>query len=364
MSFDFNVATKLESQLNTALMTYVTSVSQALTPYAAGIAVTGTSLYFVYLGYASARGDVNEIMSKLMKDVFNMLLVAMVALNFGNYQNFVIEGMNALMSDMISRVTLGSGSTVGATIDHIFSDCYTIPGDSECTLTDLVYFKLALKNTNQLGIPDMSYLIAGLLLGVAEMVIVVCCLLPLLLSKTALAVFLAIGPVFILCLMWPATKNYFNSWLSAALGNVLTMIIIAAICSIVPRMFEQLLNDGFNGAYSKDIGFQVIGQTLILLIAALGLGLTALKASQMGAQLAGGGVAMDGSGMGGMVTNVWSNLKGSKTGGSNDKDKSGNSDTTSTNNNSAKEGSTTGYKAGNMAGRAVGNVLEALNKRK
>ena len=355
------MATYLENQLDTALATYVTGTSTGMTVYASGLAVGLTAIYWLFFGLAAMRGDVNEPMSKITKDVVGMLLIAMVILTFGNYQSYVIEVSQALVSDLTSRMSQGAATSPGALIDAIFADCVTPPGESKCLPPDTVFAFLAEKNHNAWGFPNLSYFIANLLMGLAEVAIVVLCLIPILLSKVALAIYLAIGPFFIMLAMFPQTRSYFNSWLSGALGNALTLVIVAGICSIVPLIMKQIIDDAFKGDL---LAVEVLNRTLGALVAAVGLGLTALKASQMGAPLAGGGVAMDGGNWLGSLGNMYTNMKG-RTQGTSDKDK----DKSSTN--SAQEKSPKSYSVGHAAGkvtglsqRAAGNVLDAISRRK
>jgi type IV secretion system protein VirB6 len=379
------VVQHLEQQLDTALLLYVSATSQAMTNYLVPIAVTGTTIYYTMMGYAMARGDVSEPMSKLTKDVFTMLLVATVALVGGNYQNFVIGGFNAILSDLVSLVTVhGNGAppmtSVGQAIDFIFEGCITPPGESRCLSWDSVLWFLAWKYRVAGFIPDLSWLWASILAGLAEDAIIVCCMLPYLLSKMALAVFLAIGPPFVLCLMWPSTRKYFDGWFSATLGNVMTLVIIAAICSVVPTIFRQYVVDAFNGITAE--GVDVVARIDMLLVVALGMGFVALHASQKGAALAGGGVAMDSKGIGGMITQAlitkaafaMGGGKGADAGGDkgNDKEKPPGGDGTDTN--EIKPGPSMGYRAATGVGKAAGsaarhsartlsNVLGALSKK-
>lgn len=357
------MATYLENQLDTALATYVTGTSTGMTVYASGLAVGLTAIYWLFFGLAAMRGDVNEPMSKITKDVVGMLLIAMVILTFGNYQSYVIEVSQALVSDLTSRMSQGAATSPGALIDAIFANCVTPPGESKCYSPDAVYGYMAIKHANWYGFPDLSYLLASLFMGIAEVAIVVLCLIPILLSKVALAIYLAIGPFFIMLAMFPQTRSYFNSWLSGALGNALTLVIVAGICSIVPLIMKKIIDDIFIGNFE---GVEVLNRTIGALIAAVGLGLTALKASQMGAQLAGGGVAMDGGNWLGSLGNMYTNIKG-RTQGTSDKDK----DKEKSTSNSAQEKSPKSYSAGHAAGkvtglsqRAAGNVLDAISRRK
>ena len=98
------MATFLEVQLDTALRTYVNTASASMTGYVASLAVGLAALYWLVFGMTAMRGDVNEPMSKITKDVVTMLLVAMVVFTFGNYQNFVIESLYGLVADLFTTV--------------------------------------------------------------------------------------------------------------------------------------------------------------------------------------------------------------------------------------------------------------------
>ena len=355
------LATYLEKQLDSTLATYVTSTSQAMTVYAFGLAVAFAAIYWLFFGLAAMRGDVNEPMSKITKDVVGMLLVAMVILTFGNYQSYVIEVSQAIVSDLTSRMSGGAAKSPGTLIDAIFADCVTPPGADKCHSTGTVFGAMAIKHANAFGIPDFSYAIASLFMGVAQVIIVVLCLIPILLSKVALAIYLAIGPFFIMLAMFPQSRSYCNSWLSGALGNAITLVIVAGICSIVPLIMKGIIDQIFKSNFES---VEVLDKTIGALVAAIGLGLTALKASQMGAQLAGGGVAMDGGNWLGSLGNMITNMRG-RAGANPAADKQ------KPEPNSAQEKAPMAYamgqgaaKAAGLSKRAASNVLDALSKRK
>lgn len=355
------IATYIENQLDTALATYVTATSQAMTVYAFGLAVALTSVYWLFFGLAAMRGDVSEPMSKITKDVVSMLLIAMVILTFGNYQSYVIEVSQALVSDLTSRMSQGAAQSPGALIDAIFAGCITPPGESKCLPPSTVFAFLAKKHESQLGIPEMSYFLANIIMGIAEVIIVVLCLIPILLSKVALSIYLAIGPFFIMLAMFPQMRSYFNSWLSGALGNALTLVIVAGICSIVPVIMKKIIDEAFTGDL---VSIEVLDRTIGALVASIGLGLTALKASQMGAQLAGGGVAMDGGNWLGAAGNMYTNLKGGGKGGPSPTPPQPGQPPQPAAPNSTQPTAPKTYTAGRSAGQAARTVLDALSKRK
>lgn len=355
----------LEQSLDSALAIYVTSTSQAMAAYAVPIAVTGTSLYLTWMAYAMARGDVNELMSKLAKDFLQILLVGSVALTVGNYQFFVIDGMKVLTTDLITVVNASASGahSIGEILDDLFTGCISPPNEpgASCVSFTSVLWKKALEGSNLYGIPDLTYLSGGIFVYLTQLIMVVLIFIPWIMSKTALAGFLAIGPIFILSLMWPATKKYFDNWLSATLGNVLTVVLVAGICSIVPTIFRKYVEDAFNGVLVPEV--DVIGRMWMLVAISLVLGVAAMHASQKAAHLAGGGVAMDGRGLGGMAVQAVMNKfvmgKPDPNKDKNSKDKEGSSSVSKPSNVQKASDATRRF-----AGKQVRNVLDALNRKR
>jgi type IV secretion system protein VirB6 len=355
----------LEQSFDNALTIYVTSTSQAMTNYVVPIAVTGTTLYLTWMAHAIARGDANEPMSKLAKDIVLMVLISSVAFSVGNYQYFVIDGMRALTTDLITVVNANASGahSIGEILDDLFTGCITPPNEpgASCISFTSVLWKKALEGSNFYGIPDLTYLSGGILVYLSQLIMVVLSFIPWIMSKTALAGFLAIGPIFILGLMWPLTKKYFENWLSAVLGNVLTVVLVAGICSIVPTIFRKYVEDAFNGVLVSEI--DVIGRMWMLVAVSLILAVAALHASQKAAHLAGGGVAMDGRGLGGMMAQAMMNKFFMGKGNPNEKDDSkekGNSNSVSKPSKVQRASEATGR----FAGKQVRNVLDALNRKR
>ncbi len=360
------IATFLETQLDEVLRIYVNGTSATVSAYAGSIAAVGLTIYFVYMSYASARGDLSEPLSKITKDLMKIALVLTVALGGGAYQQYVISFANGITSDLASAVTGGAAKSVGAAIDYANSGCVVLPKAPDCIPYDSVFLKLAIDRENSFGIPDPLYAIVFVIVALAQLLITALCILPMILSKVGMALMLGMGPIFVLMALFPVTTKYFEGWVSALLGFVLTQVLVSAICSVVPTIFQGLLDKAVKGGAIGDTA--VLSDALGVLIAALGLGFSALHASQKGAQLAGGGMAMDSKGLGGMVTQaVMNRMIQGRVGG----DPSAGGQSPSGGENSASSAPGKAYAVGQAVGRApyttgkaVGNILNALDKRR
>ncbi len=104
----------------------------------------------------------------------------------------------------------------------------------------------------------------------------------LLLYKIAMALFIGLGPLFILCLLFDQTKDMFKRWLFYGIGTMLSMAVLAAMVSIALDMVirvsvsfwaraafnEWILQDGaadgFTSQAMQQGGMGLILTTLIL----------------------------------------------------------------------------------------------------
>jgi type IV secretion system protein VirB6 len=345
----------LEGEIDRALGVYVTSASANLAAGLGVFAALGLTIYFMVLGLAVARGDVQQPMSKVVKDSLSMVIIAVIGIGAGVYQQQVVGAVYGVLEFLVSKMTSGGARTVGQAISMIFAtDSGSVVVDGKPVSVDNALWVIALQNSNSLGIPQLTYMFANFCVWIATVVVSVLCVLPWLLSKVGIAIGLAVGPLFIMLGMFPQTRNYFASWLSNVLGNVFTGMLVATICSLMPTVFITILTKSLAGAGTDSYSPMAMG--LGMLIVGIGLGFAALQVSQMGAQLAGGGMAMDSKGLAGAVVQslIFSRAKG----GSTDKGSTG-----ATNSVESSPSYGFGHQKGQQARQRVGQILSGISKR-
>jgi type IV secretion system protein VirB6 len=341
----------LEGEIDRALGVYVTSASANLAAGLGVFAALGLTIYFMVLGLAVARGDVQQPMSKVVKDSLSMVIIAAIGIGAGVYQQQVVGAVYGVLEFLVAKMTSGGARTVGEAISMIFAtNSGSVVVDGKPVSLDNALWVVALQNSNSLGIPQLSYMFASFCVWIATVFVSLFCILPWLLSKVGIAIGLAVGPLFIMLGMFPQTRNYFASWLSNVLGNVFTGMLVAAICSLMPTVFITILTKALVGAGTDDYSPMAMG--LGMLVVGLGLGFVSLQVSQMGAQLAGGGMALDSKGVAGALVQrlMFKGLGGAAAASTN---------AAATNSIAAAPA----YGAGKQAGQRVGQILSGISKR-
>lgn len=289
----------LETQIDTLLLTYVQHTSSLFCEILGLIVAAGLALHYTVLAMAIARGDVTRPMNELVREAFTTTLIIAIALVGGSYQSIIIDGAHAVQSLLVAGLSHESTDTVGGVLNELWIatevPLYGVPVPAATA-----FWNLALENASSTtGTPDWTFSIAAALVWCSMSALSILTLLPLLFAKVSLSLVLAVGPVFVIAAIWPATRKLFSAWLSCLLGNALTLALVTAICTLLPLTFKTLLEDALLAPNLTDLN--AIGLALNIFIVGVGLGATAYYASHLGHQLAGGGLALNNPSMAGAL---------------------------------------------------------------
>jgi type IV secretion system protein VirB6 len=238
------------------LASFVTSVSTELTTdlgYFAGFAL---SIYFMVFGYYVATGHTQYCASEFIRRMVVICFVIALALGVGVYQEMVVGAFNSLEQALVLSLaaplkeldyaSVGTSDPFGnvflatteqdelanlyARLDWSFSQ--------GVTLAKLYYDK---KNQMQKEENDSTFLIGGLEVAIATLLVVVFGGAILIMAKIAITILLALGPLFIFCLMFPATRRFFDLWLAQLCTYILTVVLMTVVLAIVLPMFDYFI---------------------------------------------------------------------------------------------------------------------------
>lgn len=295
---DIEIFTPTFDKLDASLTTYVADVSSGVITAIAPVGTQLMVLYFVIYGIAMMRGMIQEPVTDFLMRVIKVVGVTAFALNIGIYNGQIAA---FLWNSPDAMATIISG---GAYV-----------GDNSVTFLDTV-----LTNMYRLGQTFWDYS-SGMMsvdLGPKLIAILVWCVAVLVtgygafllaLAKTALAVLLALGPIFILLAMFEGTKRFFESWMGQALNFVFVAIITSAILRLILTLLDQYLPPAITAA-SATGAISTAVETLVLAAVA---GLVLMQVNQISSAL-GGGVAVSTLGAGAALLGK---LKGGAQGASN-----------------------------------------------
>jgi type IV secretion system protein VirB6 len=218
------------SWLNGQLANYIGDHTAQLAAILEPAVVTLATVYVMAWGYLHLTGKIEEPFTTGLKRIFVMALVLGTGLRLWLYNTLIVDTFYNAPTQLAAAI-VGSADPVG-TIDTIWKSGGTAAG--------VLWTKAAATGIWSGGI---GFYIAGT---------VVCCLMGLLcvyamfliaLSTIALAVLLALGPLFIALLLFEETKRFFVAWIAQlanyALITLLTVMVAALLLQVVQSYAVQ-----------------------------------------------------------------------------------------------------------------------------
>ena len=253
--------------LNTLLATYISTNTVRIASAMEPAVVTLGTVYVMIWGYLQLTGQIQEPFIVGVKRIAVLAIVFAVAINLWLYQSLIVNTFFTAPSQLASAV-IGAYQPV-AIVDQIMNQ--------GANAGELLMAKGGVLDGN------LSFYVAGIAVYVLTGITAVYTMFLLALSKIALSILLALGPLFVALLLFDSTRRFFEAWL-AQLSNyafiaILTVLVAALMLQVVQAAATQAVSTG---------GGITIAEAVRLCLAA---GLTVLVMRQvmpMAAGLAGG----------------------------------------------------------------------------
>jgi len=218
--------------LNTLLATYIgdqtARVAAALEPAIVALA----TIYVMVWGYLQLTGQIEEPFVVGLKRIVTLAVVLAVALRLWLYNTVVVDTFFNAPGEL-AAVIVGAYDAV-TTVDRIIF----LGGDTAALLMQ------------KGGILDgnFAYVLAGFAVYLIVGITAIYTIFLLALSRIALSLLLALGPLFIALLLFDSTKQYFVSWLGQlanyALITLLAVLAAALMMTLVAAAAQAATNQG------------------------------------------------------------------------------------------------------------------------
>jgi type IV secretion system protein VirB6 len=198
-------------------------VSGALEPAIVTLAI----LYVMIWGYLQLTGKIEEPFVVGLKRILTLAVVLGVALRMWLYNTVIVDTFYQAPTELAAAV-IGAADPV-QTIDTIW-----LHGG---TVADFLWKQGGLLNG------DFGFYIAGIVVWVLMGLLCVYTMFLIALSHVALSILLALGPFFVVMLLFESTRRLFDAWLAQltnyALITLLTVMAAALLLQIVNNYSAQ-----------------------------------------------------------------------------------------------------------------------------
>jgi type IV secretion system protein VirB6 len=228
MGFFATFWTWLNGQLASYIGTNTARVAEALEP----AIVTLATVYVMVWGYLHLTGRIDEPFVTGLKRLLTLAAVLGGAVHLWLYNSLIVDTFYQAPA-RLAAVVVGAPDPVavvdaiwnrgGAVADYLFNNAGVFNG-------------------------DMGYYVAGATVWALMGLLCVYTMFLIALSSIALAVLLALGPLFMALLLFEATRRYFEAWLAQlanyALITILTVLVAALLLQVVESYADQTVARG------------------------------------------------------------------------------------------------------------------------
>lgn len=213
--------------LNAQLLAYVGANTAIVAATIEPVAVILGTLYVMMWGYLQMQGRIQEPVMEGARRILVLAIIFGVALRLWLYNAVLVDTFYNAPAQLAAAIA-GAAAPI-ALIDQIWQDGGAAAG--------LLWSNGALLSS------DLGFYIAGAFVWVLVGLLCVYALFLISLSKIALAILLALGPLFIVLLLFDSTKRFFEAWLAQlanyALITILTILVAALLLQVVRNFAQQ-----------------------------------------------------------------------------------------------------------------------------
>ncbi|AWX05516.1 MULTISPECIES: type IV secretion system protein [Gammaproteobacteria] len=223
-----NLFEAIFDKVDQALDTYITSTAGDIISFITPIFTSLLIIWIAIWGYMMMFGKASE---PLQDGVFRILRIGFIitlGLTVGTYTDLVVDFLAKGPETIASVITGSPTGTSAATLDSLFSKIFEV--------SEAAWDKGGIMNGN-FGM----YLISIIVLVVGAALSLVVAFL-ILLSKIMTTVLLAIGPLFIIMLLFNTTQRFFESWLGMVMNFGFILILAAAIGQLMTSLADSYIS--------------------------------------------------------------------------------------------------------------------------
>lgn len=191
------------------------------------------TLYVMFVGLKFLYSSQTMSASYLIKHIIMMLCVYALVMNWQLYQLFVYNIFTTEPANVAQVLVKATTKSVDSNIAKVLDDIYSAVIDATMGFFGQISFSAT-------GIAFVFY---GAFVFVIGSLMCIFALLLFIYAKMMMAIALALGPIFILFILWDATKGLFTAWLNKLITIALIPIVTSAILVLMLSVITVTLPD-------------------------------------------------------------------------------------------------------------------------
>lgn len=285
MSATTTVFTSIGQTIDNATATFVTDVATDAIATVTPWALVGLELYIVLFAYNMIFGMVNAPFNAGLIKVGKIMFISTMALNADMYLNGVVSALTGIEEGLTAAFSGSSGGSIYSSLDASLSKGIELILQCKQKAQEAGWAEAG---------TAIGWWIIAIIIAAGFALVVVVGGIIIMVSTTYLKILFAIGPLFIMALMFPITAKFFDSWIGYVFNHTLIVATTAVVLTLGVTIYDNEISKA-----SIDSEQNMLGVALELLVVAAILYAITKGVVSMAAALA-GGLSMAVMGVGGL----------------------------------------------------------------
>ncbi len=245
-----NVFSKVQAEIDNALVSYVFDTTTLIINWIAPVFQNLLIIYVALWGYAFWLGTIDEPFTDGLKRILRITVVLTLALTVKNYNDLVVSFIYG-GPEQLAGVISGAKPTAGL-LDGLL--------EKGIDIGDRAWAQGGVLNG------DFGKYFLAIIIYLSVIALTAYAAFLIFMSKIALAILLAIGPVFIVMVLFKTTQRFFESWLSMVINYGLLLVLAVSAVQIT----LGLVGKGVGAVHSSGVT-EVISMSTILILVILSM---------------------------------------------------------------------------------------------
>ena len=242
----YHVFEFIDGQFKRPLEMFVSEGTSNIAEWVAGPLTAAVTLYVVLFGYLILRGSVQEPILEFAFRAIKLAIIVMLVKNAGEYQTYVTNIFFDVLPREIAQA-LNTGTTPSAsTFDSLLDKGQASATDIWARASWPVDIVTGVGGMMVIGV---SFLVAGIGYVVS------------LYARLALAIVLAIGPIFIALAMFQSTRRFTEAWIGQLANFVILQVLVVAVGALLISCLDSTFTaiDAYTDVLMRPIALCAIG---------------------------------------------------------------------------------------------------------
>ncbi|MFG1260464.1 type IV secretion system protein [Xanthobacter flavus] len=214
----YQVFSFLDNQFKTPLEDFISSGTSGISSWVTGPLTIALTLYVILYGFLVLRGSIPEPIMEFAFRAMKLAIILMLVQNASNYQTYVskvfFEDLPTEISGALNTGSAPSASAFDSLLDKGQKSANDIWAKGSWPVDILT-------GAAGLVVIVMTFIVAAIGYVVS------------LYARVALAIVLAIGPIFVALAMFQSTRRFTEAWIGQMANFVILQVLVVAVGSLL-----------------------------------------------------------------------------------------------------------------------------------